>query len=118
MKFSNVMLNSENPTKLAEFYTAILGEPGWHEGEWFGYQSTAGLMIGPHSEVKGKSQTPARVMLGFICDDVEADFKKLAGLGAAVVAKPYHPNDDASVTLATVEDPDGNYVQLSTPWPS
>jgi hypothetical protein len=32
------------------------------------------------------------------------------------VAKPYKPEEDKSNWLATLEDVDGNYLQLATPW--
>lgn len=119
MKFSGVMLGSENAHVLGDFYTKIFGEPGWHDGEWYGFDMGGGnLMIGPHSEVKGISDTPGRIMVAFESEDVSGDFNRIKDLGAKVVAEPYQPNkeDNPETWLATLADPDGNYFQLATPW--
>lgn len=117
MKLNGVMLGSDNPHVLADFYTKILGKPGWHEGEWYGYGLGGSLMIGPHSEVKGSNQTPGRIMMTFDSDDVKKDFADIKAAGATVIAEPYQPSKaDGDMWLATFADPDNNYFQLATPW--
>ena len=119
MKLRGVMLGSDNPKALGAFYTKIFGEPGWQDGAWYGFMIGDGsLMVGPHSEVKGKNTSPGRIMFNFDSDAVKADFEKIKGLGAEVVAEPYKPgkDDTADMWLATFADPDGNYFQLATPW--
>lgn len=119
MKLSGVMLGSENPTKLAELYTAMLGEPSWQEDEWFGYgDGGSSLMIGPHSEVHGQNAEPPRIMVSFTAEDVQAEFNRIKELGATVIAEPYQPSKDENpeMWLATFADADGNYFQLSSPW--
>jgi predicted enzyme related to lactoylglutathione lyase len=119
MKFRGIMLGSDNPKALGEFYTKIFGEPGWQQDEWYGFMIGDGnLMIGRHSEVKDKNQMPARSIINFDSDDVRADFEKIKATGAEIIAKPYQPDKDGSpdTWLATFADPDGNYFQLATPW--
>lgn len=119
MKLSGVMLGSDNPKALGEFYTNVLGKPGWQQDDWYGFDIGGGsLMIGGHSEVHGKSQEPPRIMITFSCGDVKAKFEKWKAHGASVVAEPYQPDKDENpkTWLATIADPDGNYIQLSTPW--
>lgn len=119
MKLSGVMLGSDQPAKLAEFYTKILGEPGWHDGDWYGYQPEGGanLMIGSHSEVHGQSKNPERIMVSFDVDDVKTAFEKAKTAGGKVIAEPYPPDPkNADMLLATLADPDGNYIQLARPW--
>ena len=119
MQLSGVMLNSENPKALGEFYTKVLGKPGWQDGEWYGFgDNKSSLMVGPHSEVKGKNVTPGRLMLSFTVKDVATEFERIEKLGATVVAKPYQPDEDSSpdMWLATLADPDGNYLRLSRRW--
>jgi predicted enzyme related to lactoylglutathione lyase len=56
-------------------------------------------------------------MLTIEADDVEASFREIVAFGADVVAEPYQPDGaPGDVWLATVSDPDGNYVQLASPW--
>ncbi len=118
MKLSGVMLGSDNPKALGKFYTKIFGKPGWQHEDWYGFQVGSGnLMIGPHSEVKGKSNNPERIMFTFDSDEVKADFAKIKNAGATVIAEPYLPSEDnKDMWLATLADPDGNYFQLATPW--
>jgi predicted enzyme related to lactoylglutathione lyase len=119
MRLSEVMIGSENPNKLGEFYEKTFGKAGWKDDNWFGFAVGGGsLMVGPHSEVEGMSEEPARIMISVESDDLKADFEKFSSLGATVIAEPYQPSetDNPNVWLATLSDPDGNYIQLSTPW--
>jgi predicted enzyme related to lactoylglutathione lyase len=118
MKLQNVMLGSENPKVLAEFYTKLLGDPGWSDGDWTGYIVGGGLMIGPHSEVTGTNPSPARIIVGYETDDVKGEFERIKAFGATVIAEPYQPSptDNPDIWLATFADPDGNYFQLAAPW--
>lgn len=116
MKFNGVMLGSDQPDVLGKFYTKILGEPSFREGPWWGWEGKANLMLGGHSEVSGKNVLPQRIMLTLEVDDVPSSFAEIAALGAKVVAEPYRPEEGNEMMLATLEDPDGNYVQLSPPW--
>lgn len=122
MSLDTIMLGSEEPKKLADFYTKVLGAPNpeWSDEEngWFGFQAgTGGLAIGPHSEVKGRNQQPGRIMLNFSASDVVGEFERIKALGAEVVAEPYEPGGGADgMKMCTFADPDGNYFQLATPW--
>jgi predicted enzyme related to lactoylglutathione lyase len=117
MKFSGVMIGSDDPDRLGAFYTKVLGEPGWHDGTWYGWADGAQLMLGAHSDVHGSNPSPQRVILTVEAEDVETAFKEITALGAGIIAEPYRPEGaPGEVWLATVTDPDGNYVQLATPW--
>lgn len=118
MKLSGVMLGSEKPKELADFYAKIFGPAGWHDGDWFGFDTyNTNLMIGPHSDVKGSNPEPARIIINFEVDDVQAEFKRIKDTGAKVVAEPYQPGkDNPDMWLATFADVDGNYFQLAPPW--
>lgn len=121
LNLNNIMLGSEDSKKLADFYAKVLGAPNpdWSDeaNGWFGFQAGDGsLAIGPHSDVKGKSQQPGRVMLNFSTPDVNAEFERIKAIGAEVVAEPYEPGGGGGMLLCTFADPDGNYFQLATPW--
>jgi len=117
LNLNSILLFSENPSKLVEFYTKILGkEPGWSGGDFTGFDAgSCFITIGPHDKVKGKSQTPERIMFNFETDDVKGDFERIKELGAKVIADPYHPSEEGEMWIATFADPDGNYFQLVTP---
>ena len=121
LNLNSIMLGSENSKKLADFYTKVLGDPNpdWSDAAngWFGFQAGDGsLAIGPHSEVKGTSEEPARVMLNFETPDVTSEFERIKALGATVVAEPYEPEGGEGMLMCTFADPDGNYFQLAAPW--
>ncbi|MDQ3987642.1 MAG: VOC family protein [Actinomycetota bacterium] len=121
LNLNNIMLGSEDSKKLADFYAKVLGSsnPDWSDeaNGWFGFQAGDGsLAIGPHSDVKGKSQQPGRVMLNFSTPEVNAEFERIKAIGAEVVTEPYEPGGGGGMLLCTFADPDGNYFQLATPW--
>ena len=120
LNFNFVLIGSEEPKALTEFYTKVLGDPAWDEGGFVGWQAgSATLMVGPHSEVKGRNEAPGRIILNFETPDVQGEFDRIKGLGTTVVREPYQPGGDApEMWLATFEDPDGNYFQLASPMPA
>lgn len=119
MKLSGIMIGSDQPTTLGDFYTKLFGNPGWHQDDWYGFDVGGGtLMIGPHSEVHGTNNDAPRLMISLEDADVPALFAVFIEKGAKEIAKPYQPDADKSpdIWLATVADPDGNYIQLASPW--
>lgn len=121
MKLQAIMLNSENPEKLVEFYNKVVGQSEWSSGPFTGWNVDGlGLMVGPHSEVKGENKEPGRIMMTFACDDVKAEFDRIKSAGATVISEPVHPggapDGEDELLLACLADPDGNYFQLSTPF--
>jgi predicted enzyme related to lactoylglutathione lyase len=120
LNLTTVLIGSEDPHGLSAFYSKILGEPAWQDDGFVGWQVGTGmLMIGPHSEVKGRNDTPGRIILNFETPDVAEEYERIRGLGATVQREPYQPGGSAAdLWLATFEDPDGNYFQLASPMPS
>lgn len=116
MNLNGLLIGSENPDKLKDYYTKLFGKPGFDEGGYFGWQIGSGLLsFGPHDQVKGKNTTPGRIIWNITAADVQAEFKKLKAAGATVVKEPYEFEGAADSLIATFEDPDGNYFQLVTP---
>jgi predicted enzyme related to lactoylglutathione lyase len=120
LSLNTVMINSEDPVALSDFYRKVLGEPGWADGVYVGWQvGSAGLMIGPHSDVKGANEMPGRIMINFETADVKGEFERVKALGAKVEQEPYQPGAaDGGMWLATLADPDGNFFQLASPMPA
>jgi predicted enzyme related to lactoylglutathione lyase len=117
LNFNSLLLFSEAPKKLVDFYRQVLGrEPKWAEEGFSGFEVGAGaLVIGLHSKVHGENKNPERIMFNFETNDVKGDFKRIKGLGAKVIAEPYSMGDDPDFLIATLADPDGNYFQLVSP---
>ena len=115
LKLSNVMIGTDNPQRLVDFYTAVLGEPGMKDGGYTGWLlGGCAYSIGEHSAVHGQNAAPGRTIIFFDTPDVKAEFERVKGHGATVVKEPYEMSD--GYWLATLADPDGNYFQLATPY--
>jgi predicted enzyme related to lactoylglutathione lyase len=120
LNLNSFLLFSEAPKKLVDFYRKVLAlEPKWLEEEYSGFEVGVGaLVIGPHSKVQGQNKNPERIMFNFETGDVKGEFERMKGLGAKVIAEPYHMGDDQDILIATLADPDGNYFQLVSPMKS
>lgn len=118
LDFGSVLLFSENPKELGEFYKEVFEkDPEWSQSGYYGFLVGKGFFtVGPHDKVKGKSQNPERIMLNFESEEVEKEFNRIKDLGAAVIAEPYHPMEDPNSMIATLADLDGNFFQIMTPW--
>jgi len=116
MNFNSILIGSENPDRLVEYYTRLFGEPVMSEGGYTGWQLGSGFVtVGPHSEVKGKSVHPGRIIWNIETADVRGDFDRLTAAGAIVVAEPYGFDEPLNGMIATLADPDDNYFQLMSP---
>jgi predicted enzyme related to lactoylglutathione lyase len=116
MNLSSILIGSEDPQRLAAYYTRLFGEPGWNEGGFSGWQIGTGFVtVGPHDQVKGANAQPGRLIWNIESADVKADFERFKAAGATVVAEPYQPGEAPAAWIATFADPDGNYFQLMSP---
>jgi len=121
MELNGILIGSENPQRLKDYYTKLFGKPGWDEGGYVGWQIGSGSMtVGPHDQVKGKNTAPGRVIWNIQSSDVKGDFAKLKAAGATVVRDPYQPEGGPDsgaqeMLIATFSDPDNNYFQLMSP---
>ena len=113
MNLNSILIGSEDPQRLVDYYTKLFGEPGWNEGGFHGWQLGSGFVsVGPHSQVHGQNSQPGRLLWNIESDDVAADFERLKAAGATVVQEPYNPGEAPDVWIATFSDPDDNYFQL------
>lgn len=118
MKLTSLIIFSENPEKLADFYIEVLQKkPEWIDNGYYGFESeNFYLTIGPHDKVKGKSKYPERIMINFEVNDVITEFERIKkSTKAKVIAEPYSMGSEEFL-IATFADPDGNYFQLMTPF--
>lgn len=116
MNLNSVLIGSENPQELKDYYTKIFGDPTWAGGDFHAWQLGGGwLTVGPHDQVKGKNSVPGRVIWNIETSDVKGDFEKLKAAGATVVQDPYEPDEASGMLIATFSDPDNNYFQLNSP---
>ena len=118
MNFNSILIGSEDPQRLVDYYTKILGKPGMSDGGYTGWQLGSGFVsIGPHDQVKGKNTHPGRLLWNIETTDVKGEFDKMKAAGAIVIAEPYSFEGFPDSWIATLADPDDNYFQLMTPMP-
>jgi predicted enzyme related to lactoylglutathione lyase len=116
MNFNSILIGSENPQRMADFYTKLFGEPGFQDGGYTGWRIGFGFVtVGPHDQVKGGNAQPGRLIWNIETPDVEGEFARLKAAGATVVQEPYHPGVEPDGWIATFADPDDNYFQLMSP---
>jgi len=115
LTFNSVMIGSEDPKTLGEFYAGVFGRPAdMEEGGMYGWGfGTTFLSIIEHSEVKGRAAEPQRLILNLQTKEVQEEFERIKAAGATVVKEPYELQ---GMWIATFADPDGNYFQLMSPW--
>jgi predicted enzyme related to lactoylglutathione lyase len=109
-----IALNSEDPDRLSAFYQDVVGltprfdlVPGAFATS---EDAPICMIVEGHSEVRGRSTNPHRMMLNFSTDDAAAEARRLQGQGVTFVRKPYEEPEVGM--FATFIDPDGNYCQL------
>jgi predicted enzyme related to lactoylglutathione lyase len=116
MNLNSILMGSEDPQRLADYYSKLFGKPGMEDGGYAGWQiGTGWLTVGPHDQVKGKNTHPGRVIWNVETPDVKGEFERLKAAGATVVQEPYHPGEETEMWIATFSDPDDNYFQLMSP---
>ena len=115
LNFNSILIGTAQPEVLAGFYEKVFGRPAdMHEGAYYGWQAgNCFLTVGEHSEVRGQAKEPARIILNFETSAVPAEFERLKQLGVTVIKEPYGMDDG---WIATLADPDGNFIQLMTPF--
>ena len=116
MDFNSILIGSEDPQRLADYYTKLFGEPTWHDGGYTGWAIGSGAVtVGPHSEVSGKNVHPGRIIWNIESADVQGDFERFKAAGATVIRDPYGFEEAPGSLIATFADPDDNYFQLMSP---
>jgi len=107
----NVNVCSEQPERLIRFYADVLGLtplPQISPGAFLA--GNAALLVDGHSEVKGQSREPQRILLTFTVDDARAEQERMEAAGVEFVRPA--TQEPWGGLVATFLDLDGNYCQL------
>ena len=116
MDFNSILIGSEDPQRLVEYYTKLFGEPTMSDGGYTGWLIGSGFVtVGPHDQVHGRNAQPGRIIWNIETADVKDQFDRLVAAGAIVVREPYGFDDNRDELIATLADPDDNYFQLMSP---
>ena len=115
LNLNSILIGTAQVGALVEFYEKVFGRPAdMNEGGYAGWQvGSCFLTVGEHSDVQGQAKEPARIILNLETKAVEAEFERLKQLGVTVITEPYEMEGG---WIATLADPDGNFIQLMSPW--
>jgi len=116
MNFNNILIGSEDPKRLGDYYTKLFGTPAWDDNGYVGWRIGSGAVtVGPHDQVHGRNPEPGRIIWNIETPDVKGEFERLKAAGAIVVREPYTFEGAPDSWIATLADPDDNYFQLASP---
>jgi predicted enzyme related to lactoylglutathione lyase len=107
---------SEDHSRLVPFYRDVLNLPVLLETDGFavfGQQDGVSLLVGTHSEVRGRNGDAARHIVSLHSDDTQADFARLKAAGVTIVAEP--SMQGPNFLMATFADPEGNLFSVVQP---
>ncbi len=117
MNLNSIMIGTENPKRLVEYYTKLFGEPAMVEDDSAAWEvGTGTVSVGSHDQVTGRNAHPGRMIFNIESADVQGDFDRFKAAGATVVREPYTMGEGWDGRIATFSDPDDNYFQLMSPW--
>ena len=117
MNLNSILIGSEDPKPLVDYYTKLFGSPAGSEGGYTWWQlGTGGFTVSQHSEVKAKNPSPGRIIWNIETADVQGEFARFRDAGAIVVREPYSFDQAPDAWIATLADPDDNYFQLMSPF--
>ena len=114
MKTTSFIVNvtSEQRDALIAFYRDVVElEPNTNIGEGaFEIAPGATFIIDGHSEVKGKTKEPARMLIDFFVEDLASEQARLKSKGVKFIREG--GKEEWGGVISTFLDPDGNYCQL------
>jgi len=121
---AGVMVNTtrERWPAMRRFYVEVLGltprtdRDGFVSFQWGAPPHDCRLTVTVHSQVAGPAVDPARTLLNLGVDDIEAAAARIRAAGGRFVREPVRERFGGYI--ATLVDPDGNYVQLMQPAPA
>lgn len=128
-KKTYILIWSENPDELMGFYRDVLelklvekidikakdGVEADYGYEFILTEKNDYLWIGKHSEVKGFSKEPIRIMHNLYTDDVQKWYEKVKSAGCKILCKPTKTpfyKEEKPWFVSTFLDPEGNAWQF------
>lgn len=103
----SIIIATDQPAAMADWYANVLGAD--RQSDNVVQSAELQLVLFPHDQVSGLAPQPERVMVNFRVEDVGAFTKRVDALGVAW-KRPFGPV--ALGEMATLIDPDGNFVQF------
>jgi catechol 2,3-dioxygenase-like lactoylglutathione lyase family enzyme/uncharacterized protein YjiS (DUF1127 family) len=106
---ASLLLASEDPDRLRTWYTMMLGaEP---DPDGFLHFGPVAVLIDRRSDISAGTREPGRVILNYTVADIASTARALDERGVLWIS-PVEYRKEGGAWFGTVQDPDGNYVQL------
>ena len=107
-----VFTSADRFDEMARFYRDVLAMPTRRDRDHFvSFEwGDVRLTVTVHDQVDGRATDPLRVMVNLAVDDVHALHDRLSATSVHVVRAP--EREEWGGIVCTLEDPDGNLVQL------
>jgi len=107
----HIQITSEDPDRLKSFYREVVELPNVPEiGDGAFAVGGANLIVDGHSETKGTTKEPQRMLVDLVVADLKAEQTRLEGQGVEFIRR--EGKEEWGGTISTFLDPDGNYCQL------
>jgi catechol 2,3-dioxygenase-like lactoylglutathione lyase family enzyme len=108
-RLGSLLLASTDPDRLRKWYAEMFSaEP---DVDGFLHFGPVAVLVDGRDDLADTAREPARVILNYEVPDIDATARILDSRGVAWVSHVEY-REDAGAWFGTVEDPDGNYVQL------
>jgi len=108
-----LMIGTAQPAALARFYGGLLGLPRVERFADPVFEAAGGFIrILKHSEIAGPTQEPARLQINLFVEDAAAEFARVLAADASIEVQRAPARESWGGLVATLRDPDGNFVQL------
>ena len=110
LRLSTVMINTENPERLARFWAQLLGtEPVSEHGDFIWLKAVEGQTGLAFQAVSEPTSGPRRLHLDLVAEDLAAELARAESLGASQLADHW----SGSFHWYGMADPDGNEFCIS-----
>jgi len=107
-----VNVTSDQPEALIAFYRDVVELPPNPNAGEAAFEASPGstFIIDGHSDTKGKTKEPQRVLINFFVDDLAAEQARLKSKGVKFIRE--EGKEFWGGLISTFLDPDGNYIQI------
>jgi catechol 2,3-dioxygenase-like lactoylglutathione lyase family enzyme len=105
----SLLLASSDVQRLQTWYVDVLG--GELDPDGFVHFGSVAVLINPRDDVGSKTAEPGRVILNYTVSDIATTVRLLDKHSVTWIA-PVEYRQQGGAWFATLQDPDGNYVQL------
>jgi catechol 2,3-dioxygenase-like lactoylglutathione lyase family enzyme len=108
-----IMVGTDQIEAMTRFYGATLGLERVAKFRDPVFEAAGGFIrLLDHSEISGPTLEPARMQINLFVDDVSSEFRRVISADPTIGVHREPARESWGGEVATLLDPDGNFVQL------